>query len=240
MAIKIKIKKPAKFVAEKDTDVYSEKEVEKEIEESGDSWFAIGDAKDTTDFKTSIPKVSLRMWGLKPNDEKDITILSDKPITFREHTVKFSAKSYGQETCLDRTNEKCPLCEAGNKSYVAKAFWVLEHFVDEKGKKVSLVKYAVFKTQSYEPLKKLVSKYFGSAEFSYAGLKITMMRTNSRKAPSMGDMFLILGVDKAALEKHKKDATLEGIKDFLKPKKRAELLEILPSMYNDDDEEEDA
>lgn len=238
MAIKIKVKKPVKDIKEKDSDVYSEKEVEKEIEETGEDWFAVGDAKDSTDFKTAMPKDSFRMWGLKPNDEKDITILSDKPLTFREHTIKFSAKNYGQETCLDRTKEKCPLCEAGNKSYVAKAFWVLEHFSDDKGKKVSLVKYAVFKTQSYEPLKKLVSKYFDSPEFSYAGLKVTIMRTNSRKAPSMGDMFLILGVDKDAVYKHKKDATLDKLKSFFKPKKRVDLLEILPAMYSDDEEEE--
>ncbi len=159
-----------------------------------DSWFAEGDDEDSS-FKDDTQRSTFG-FSLKPDEEADITILTEQPLTYKQHNVKQNGKWGHRYTCITPMGEVCPICESGRRASVIKGFYIVDHrkFKSKDGKKtyVNQVRKMEMKPASYKVMKKLVAKYFkGEEEYSYKGLNLTVMRSDADKAPGTGDIFTV-------------------------------------------------
>jgi hypothetical protein len=204
-----------------------EEEDEKPKKSVSGAWYAVGDSKDETDFK-EIKTVYQNRFYLEKGHKKKVIILNPEPITFREHQVKINGKWTNWFTCIGDTDERCPLCENQNKSSVVKGFYALDpegYFSkkdNEQKKNVEVL--LVMKTQSYEPFKTTVIDYFEDKKISFAGLKVTISRSNSKNSPNTGDVFTVTGKDLKTYKARKK--TIEDLAEVFVPKTRKDLLKI--------------
>jgi hypothetical protein len=222
---------------EEDDDEVEEVEDDEE-EDNSTSWFAIGDDRDEDEFKQITREFQSRFY-LKKGATKKVVILSDQPLTFREHQVKIDGNWRNWFTCINKTSDRCPLCESGNKSNVVKAFWILDpegYYSEKEGKqKKNVETLLVMKTQSYEPFKTTVTAYFDTKKIHYGGLKVSIARSKGKNSPNTGDVFVVQGKDPKNYKKLRKSAN--ELADMFKPKTRNELLPIANLQeYEDEDE----
>lgn len=237
---KPKVNKPkpkAKADPEEQEEVKSKAtDTEEELED--EDWFAVGDDEDEK-FKSS----GLKNRGFRVQvgygEERDVTFLSDKPLTVREHSIYTKKKISQREfTCLEKTKKgRCPFCEINmrnansvvGKSAVVKAFWVIDHKPYEKkdGTKVKQsVKILAMKTKSYNPLKKILAKTMGDPDFSFRGIRVTLMRSESSTSPGTGDSFYVVDTDAKIPTGEQYDKSLVDLKKEFAPQERETLLTV--------------
>lgn len=229
-------KKKAK-VDEQEEEVKPKAKTTEEVDDDED-WFAVGDDEDEK-FKSSGLKNRGYRVTVGYGEERDVTFISDKPLTVREHNIYTKKKISQREfTCLEKTKKgRCPFCEINmrnsksvvGKSTVVKAFWVVDHQPYEKkdGTKVKQsVKLLVMKTKSYNPLKKILSKTMGEQDFSFRGIRVTLMRSESSTSPATGDSFFIVDTEADIPKGEIYEKTLADLKKEFAPQERETLLTV--------------
>lgn len=118
------------------------------------------------------------------------------PPRFYEHGYIFHQGDYHNIVCPEQTlphkakedpSYKCPLCEAGDKPYLASLFTVLDlrpYKSEKTGKVIEFTrKLFVAKPQTFELLNKLAAKRGG-----LGGCRFDVSRSN-KKSPQVGDVF---------------------------------------------------
>jgi hypothetical protein len=194
---------------------------EDEEEESApkkEKWYSEGDDNDAA--YAGPKRGTFRLW-LAKGKKVVVTFVTGKAFTYREHHVKINGE-HANYTCLAPSGERCPLCEAKNKSYVAKAFFVVDHseFEYKKGDKKGETgkdtpRMLVLKQQAYDSFKETVLEHFKDEDdFSYAGLHVMFKRSQGKMSYSTGDIFIVQDpsrkkVSAEVKEKYSRDKLIE-------------------------------
>lgn len=171
-------------------------------------------------------------FRMKPGEERNIVFLTgqadgkDVPV-IDEHQLKIDGNWGHFFTCLRVMGEKCPLCEAGDRPYVAGFFTVLDR-TEYKGSNGNTYKDQVrvlaAKFKSLKQLKKFSQKYGG-----LIGIEFEVSRS-SDKAPSIGDTYIKedrwdMDDLEAVLGKPIHEAVVNW-EEYLAPKPAAELARV--------------
>ena len=221
---------PVEEPVEDDTPVEKDENVEVE------SWYNIGE--EGSEAFRDLPSRDFRFW-LPPGQRSEVTIHNDKPFIIKEHNPKIGGRFKGNYfTCLTPTGQRCPLCEAGVKSYQARAFYITDHseYTNKAGEKVKdQTRLLVFKNKSWGIFRDTIAEHFGGKVPSFKGLKVAIRRSNDEQSPGTGDIFNVKG--RTTLKKSK--TTEDLIKEF-KPLTRKELSRQVYFVQEDGGKEESA
>jgi hypothetical protein len=209
------------------------------------SYFSIGDEDDEV-YNPPNENRTYRFF-LKEDEDANLTFLTPKPITLREHNLKINGKWGNFYTCLTPLGQRCPICEAGLKSSTVKAFYVVDHrsYKDKNGKQhKDSIRVMPMKQKSYKIFKKQVMTYFkGEGEISYQYLKVGISRSTSDGSPGTGDIFNILGKTKEIprewkVNKDGKKFDIESLSKEFAPVKK-EIMARVVNRIDDDSENND-
>jgi len=121
-------------------------------------------------------------FSLEPKEEAPITFVDGdlnpsgflEPVRFYEHNLQLNGKWFNFFICPEKTapeggqDNKCPICEGGDRPYLASAFTVIDHRVVHSKKDatktyVNQRRLLIAKPQSFELLNKLAMKRGGLA-----------------------------------------------------------------------------
>jgi len=130
-----------------------------------------------------------RFW--MPKDiETHIMFLDDNPPKYDEHQSYIDGNWKNWDTCLKQFSKKCPLCEAGNKAYLAAAYTIIDltEWTSKKGEKhLNERKMYVVKFDSLKALKSLSAKVRGLRGSVWA------LSRSGDKSANTGNVFFPIG-----------------------------------------------
>jgi len=192
------------------------------------SWYSTGyDELDREIEQIETRKSSskfFRFW-LKPGEECEITFLSNEPFICREHNLNINGRWGNFYTCLSSMNLKCPLCDAGESSYLAGFFPIIDHrsFTDKNGVEYSnQVKIFVAKVTTLKKLKKQSER-----RKSIEKAKFLVNRLDGEKSLSVGDDFEFIEMVENFDELYSGVETVIPFEEILAPKSPEALKRLI-------------